>query len=1080
MATLVLKFLGTFDAMLRGRRVQSFESSKVRALLAYLAIEGYRPLSRESLATLLWPESRHSRQNLRQALFNLRRVLGEGEGGSSFLVVTPQSVEFPRTQDVWVDVWEFESLIREAKTQEREVLSEEAARLLTRAVDLYKGDFLAGLHLRRAEPFEEWRRSYQEVLHSQYIEALRHLTAYYRHQGYYEKALKYVQIWRLQEPWSDEAAYEEMDLLALLEQVDAALEVYRKFAEYLRTEMQEEPSKQVLRLYRRLQKKREHFSPRWGDFADPWRQTRLPTFPTPFVGREKELEQIRARLLRPESRLQTIIGIGGMGKTRLAVEAGRRFETLFEDGVVFVPLDMVESAAFIPQAIANALGLFPSQSRSPANQVLDYLAEKEMLLILDNFEHVREGRRFLLQILSRAPGVRLLVTSRMPLDLRQEWRLPLDGLSCPSEETMERVREYEAVQLFLEDAQRLIPGFSPTPEEERIIARICSLVGGAPLAIELATALLPVYSLHTLAERIAQSLDVLATQMPDVPKRHRSLRAVFNQVWESLSDTERRAFRRLAVFQSEFSKEGAWAVAQTTEETLASLVHKSLLYKRDAPGGAHYRMHPVLRQYALEALYHDPRETREIRDRHVRYIFEVVKQAGQDMRGAREAEAFKLLRDLMPDVREAWQWALQQRSFVVLDEVLDILYWFYELYGGWEEGRVLFRQARKVLESVETSTVLPALGRIFGRVLMYEAWFVLRLSDVEQSRRLIEKGYALLQNYGHPADRAMALLVLGTVQREEGSYRDALQWLQEGQALYESLGMDFENAYALVLLAHVLDTLGEDMNKVEQLYTRALEIFRRLENPLGAAQALGSLGVVLYRRGDYQKAEKYLLEARHWWERLGAVSGMAVVLLNLGNVALFNKQYERARELFEQSATLYRRMGSRFGWAYAMHNLGEVHEWQGDIPAAREFYTKSLNVFRRLNHQWSIALTLSFLADTYVHTGEFNEARRLLVEALDIVQGLDVSPLRLRVLTSVGYYLLSKGQHEHARRLLSVVCVHTATDHELKERAHFLVKRPLERLGIPMPTPDNRPDIPPNAVLSLEDALRLARRLLSG
>ncbi len=1077
MATLVLRLLGTFDVLLNGRRVQAFESSKVRALLAYLVLEGSRPLSREALAEMFWPTSKRPRQSLRQALFNLRKVLCDREGSCRFLVITPQTVEFPRLPDVWVDVWEFESLTQRANFCTRDKVPN-----LERAVELYQGDLLASLHVRDALPFEEWHRMRRESLHTVYLNALRCLITQYQRQGRYEIALNYARRLHALEPWSDEAAILVMELLSRLGQTETALEVYRHFAEYLRTEEHREPLQDVVRLYRRLEMERRRFhkNQHLVDIVEPWSSPHLPIFPTPFVGREAELEQIRERLLRPEVRLLTIIGIGGIGKTRLAVEAGRRFGHLFEAGVVFVPLNTVESATFIPQAIAHALGLFPSHSQSPARQVLDYLAEKEMLLILDNFEHVWEGRQFLLQILSHAPRVRILVTSHVPLELRQEWRLPLDGLPYPtSDEEERRLSEYEAVQLFIEDARRLIPGFSPSASEEVYIARICSLVGGAPLAIELATALLPVYSLENLVQRIAHNLDVLSTQMPDVPERHRSLRAVFNQMWDSLDARAQSVFRRLAVFQGEFSVGAAEQVALAGEHALADFVRKSLLYKRDTPHGARYRIHPVLRQYALECLYRNPREARDVRDRHAQYMFNVMRHCGEDIRGSRQADTFRLLREIMPDVREAWQWGLQQRRFTWIDEILEALYWFHELYGGWEEGYILFHKAEQSFRTLRTTALSPDLFRIWGRVLMYEAWFVLRLSDVEHSRALIDEAWSLLKMYGEPRDRAMALLVRGTVRREEGAYRDAATLLREGLRLYEALGEDFEHAYALVLLAHVLDTLGEDMDEVERLYTQALEIFRRLENPLGTAQALGSLGLVMYRRGEYARAEKYLLEALRWWEQLSAASGMAVILLNLGNVALFQKQYDRARNLFERSAMLYRRMGSRFGWAYALHNLGELSEWTGDRRAAQEFYSKSLNIFRQLDHQWSIALTLAFLADTYVHTRQFDQARRLLVEALDIVQGLDVPTLRLRVLISVGYYLLVKQDVEHAKSLLSVVCMHASTDFELKERAHFLVKRLLERMNVSMPTPDNRAKMTSLNILSLEEALQLARRLLS-
>lgn len=440
----------------------------------------------------------------------------------------------------------------------------------------------------------------------------------------------------------------------------------------------------------------------------------LPPQPTAFVGREAELAELLAWLDSPGGRLVTICGPGGIGKTRLALEAAAARAESFIEGARFVPLAEVTSPEFLASALATALQL---SGRQNAAQVLGYLRRRELLLVLDSYEHLLchpgpdggEGMRLLEAILTQAPGVRLLVTSRERLKLRWERCFELGGLACPPSEVAPagELEGYDAVCLFLQAARRVVRGFELAAANAAGVVRICRLVEGMPLAIELAAGLLRAHTCQEIAQRIEGDLGFLASPLQDLPARHRSLRAAIDHSWRLLTPAERVVMMALTLFRQGFTGPAAQQVAGAAQGVLESLVDRSLL--RFLPSGR-YEMAELLRQYAAEALAAEPAVWAGAGDRHSACYLSLLAEREAELSGAGAARAVEALRPELANVRAAWLWAAAQARLADIERSLEALARLYLLAGPYQEGEALIGAAVDRVRPLVEEARAPALA----------------------------------------------------------------------------------------------------------------------------------------------------------------------------------------------------------------------------------------------------------------------------------------------------------------------------------------------------------------------------------
>jgi len=381
----------------------------------------------------------------------------------------------------------------------------------------------------------------------------------------------------------------------------------------------------------------------------------LPVQTTPFVGREAELTELGRLLADPGVRLLTILGAGGMGKTRLALEAGAAQLNNFERGVYFVSLAPLDAVEAIVPTVAEALGFSFYEGGEPRQQLLDYLNQKTVLLLMDNFEHLLDGAGLVTEVLETAPDVKVLSTSRARLSVQGEQLFHLSGMDFPDWETPEDALEYSAVKLFLQSARRVQPGFELAAGDLRYVARICRLVQGMPLGILLAAAWLTMLTPAEVAAEIEASLDFLETDLRDVPERQRSMRAIFDHSWNLLTAREQAVMQALSVFRGGFAREAAQQVAGASLRELRSLVDRSLL-QRDPAG--RYGIHELLRQYAAEKLRKVPAEDAAARDSHCAYYAGFLQGREAQLLGRGQRQALAEIGAEIENVRTAWDWAV--------------------------------------------------------------------------------------------------------------------------------------------------------------------------------------------------------------------------------------------------------------------------------------------------------------------------------------------------------------------------------------------------------------------------------------
>ncbi|MBE9508877.1 MAG: protein kinase, partial [Chloroflexi bacterium] len=618
----------------------------------------------------------------------------------------------------------------------------------------------------------------------------------------------------------------------------------------------------------------------------------LPAQPTPFVGREAELTELARLLTDPDVRLLTILGAGGMGKTRLALEAGEAQLDNFEHGVYFVSLAPLRSVDAIVPTVAEALGFSSYEGGEPRQQLLDYLRQKDMLILMDNFEHLLDGVDLVTDILKTAPGVEILPTSRARLNVQREQLFHLGGMDVPDWETPEDAAQYSAVKLFLQSARRVQPGFELRADDLKYISRICRLVGGMPLGILLAAAWVEILSPEEIAAEISQGLDFLETDLRDVPERQRSVRAVLDHSWNVLTEREREVFQALSVFRGGFSRQAAQQVTGATLRELMALVNKSLLHRM--PTGRH-EMHELLQQYAEEKLNQSPAAGEAARDRHCAYYTAALQRWEADLKGPRQKTALAEIEADSENARAAWTWAAERRDVKRLEQAIEGLCLFYEWQGCYQDGEAACRAvAEKLMVTVsgEGSVLSPSTAlrtsadgtsvaeglRVLAKDLAWQSSFDLGLGRVELASQLVRQSLDILEGpelagQDTRPERALALHRMGEIALE--SDREKAQRLfEQSLTLYRSVGDRWATARVLQRLGGVALQLS-NYDETKQLYEESLAIRQALGDRREVAESLRRLAEVAGRQGQLGEAECLARESVAVCREIGDQVGLA-------------------------------------------------------------------------------------------------------------------------------------------------------------------------------------------------------------
>jgi predicted ATPase len=988
MAHLSLALLGPLRIVRVGAVVSEFSYQKVRALLVYLAMEAGQPHTREALVGLLWPDlpDAAARTNLRQALAKLREAIGDDEATPPFLITTRETVQFNPASDYALDAAQFLALLDECQAHRHRALDRcsGCAARLEQASGLYRGDFLSQFSLADSAPFEEWAALKREQLQRRAQEALALLAAYHARRGADELVQRYARRQLELDPWNEEAYRQLMRALARAGQRSAALAEYERCRQALAEGLDAAPSSDTRALYERIRVE-EAPSARASVPLRNW-----PHPATPLIGRQAEMAQLGERLSNTACRLLTLTGPGGIGKSRLALAAAAEHAWAFDHGAAFVPLAPVDAPGYFASALAHAVGVPLAGLADPREQLILALRDREMLIVLDNFEQLlaarapgekgREALTWLAELVARLPKAQFMVTSRERLNLQGEWLFDVAGLPYPQAETTPgEAAASGAVQLFVQCARRVRAEFAPADTELTAAARICRLAAGMPLAIELAAAWVRVLGCDEIAGEIEQGLGLLSSSLQDVSERHRSMRAVFDHSWTLLSADEQRAFRSLSVFRGGFEREAAQAVAGVSLPLLSALVDKSLVQRGEA---RRHDLHPLSAQYARERL-REANDEAAICARHAAYYLKLAESAEAGLRGSEQQAWLARLDAEHDNLRTALEWMRESApdDFVRLS---GALWRFWQLRGYLREGR-------QWLDSALAHSA-PTAAR--ARALRGAAALVWRQGDFGLARRLAEDSVALWRTLGDAADYsraaeysrrglAEALAVLGLAVGYPGEHAAARAALEESAGLFRECGDAWGLALALFYLAdmwHITKAGDGPMSggSARELLEESLALFRQTGDRWGIAQPLHGLGYMAYRAGDYAQARRWLEEALQLRREINDRWLTAQTLNILGEVARCEADYHRAEAFYQESLALYQSLDARGRVAMVTCNLGYAAGRRGNKRRAHALFAESLAGYQRLGDQWGEAASLEGLAAVEPDAGR---AARLLGKA---------------------------------------------------------------------------------------------------
>lgn len=866
---LEIRLLGQYNLRMDGSPIQ-IRSRPARTLLAYLVLTPGTRHPRERLAGLLWPESdeANARKNLRQALWRLRKAIGD-----HYLLTDAESVAFDSGSAFWLDV----AALEQPGEQDLEAV-----------VATYEGELLPGF-------YEDWVLLERDRLAAVYERRMERLVEDLLGQERWSEAHYWAERW-IAQGQIPEAGYRALMLshaaASELPKVEAA---YQRCTEALEHELGVEPSAETQELYTSLMAGEMQPGRPSGELPGrpPPRWLHLPAQPTAFIGRKQELAE--ARKLLTDARLLTLTGPGGIGKTRLALRLAEEQADQFSDGVHFVSLAAIDRAGDLTQLVADAIEFPLSTDAAPDEQLHRYLRNKQLLLVMDNFEHLLDGAPLVSAILRAAPDVKVLATSRERLELQGEASLGVGGMSVPDTGQVDDPGSQDAIELFRHSAGRVLPEFQPTPENLEQVVRICHLVQGMPLAIELAAAWLNTLTLPEIEGELRRSLDILSTEMRDVPERHRSLRAAFDPSWSLANQAEREAFIRLSVFRGGFTREAAQQVAGATLDLLASLVGKSFV--RHDPGTGRFEIHELMRQYSAEKLDADSNASRAAHDAHASYFAALMESRWDQLKDSRQLAALQEIDADIENIRTAWRYSTrafdvpQMWRFVYS---LGLVYWI----RGWSyAGLDLFSELAETATGVPDGDEREALK---ATARAYQAFFMAWLGRAERGIELAREGVGILRRRNRPSALVQALDAQALCAQYLDLHAEQEQAAREMLQIAVDLRDKWLEAFSLFQLsaAHIQqrDYLG-----AREHAQRGLKLSEEIGDSFVSLYELSILGAAARNLGDYEQARELYRGALQRSERLGYRWGIENAAKYLGHVALALDELEEAEAYFHQS-----------------------------------------------------------------------------------------------------------------------------------------------------------------------------------
>ena len=941
---LTVHLLGQFKLDLNGELL-ALPSRPAQSLLAWLILHPGIAHRREQIAGIFWPDAteENAQNNLRHALWRLRRAIPE-----PFVQTDKITIRWVAESDWRLDVADLTASPAAATTADD----------LIPALHACGGELLPGF-------YDEWVIRERERLAALYADRIARLLELLLAEERWRETSDWAEQWIAQGSTPEPAYRALMTAHASQGNTAAALAAYQRCVEALERELDAPPSAETEQLHAAIHN--SLFTIHHSSFSSPLHpplRSNLPAATTPLIGRDTELTHLAALLADSAHRLVTILGPGGMGKSRLALAAAHAALDRFPDGVFLVELTPLTSASELARAIGDALRYpFQNDPRPPRQQLTDYLRRRKLLLLLDNFEHLLDGAGLLIALLEAAPDLRLLVTSRERLRLHAETIFRLEGLAYPANGTDGAgENSYGALDLFVTSARRMRHDYIPDNAEWSAVCRVCRLLGGMPLGIVLAAAWIEVLSPQEIAEEIGRTLHFLATELLDLPPRHRQIRSILEYSWRQLRLDEQEALMKLSVFVGSISREAALSVAGASLSALNRLLDLTLIV-RAAPG--RYSLHEVVRQMASEKLSESSLET-DTRSALCVYFSELLHQQTETLVGPQVLRAIKTIETDWPNIRPALGTICDSQDVERLRALLPSLARFLDRPGWWQEGAATFAEIAQSLQ--EQENVLAR--KLNAHLLAWQGVFMRSAGVPDRGEAFLQESLAILQGLEKEkevvdAERAFALLHLHTPLVVGQERRAGKNNYEESLRLFRSLGDRRGEAVALQFLSY-MTALADSLPSAQHLAEESLALYEQLNDPAGRAKMLTQLSLVHDYQAHTEEALKLALQAREIAKECGVLdtaddNRLAVAMLHAG-------RFQEAMQISLASIQAIERIGietEMLAWRY--NTVGRINLHLGEYQAARQQAERANQLFvalRRRQHPFFLrTIGLAFLAD---------------------------------------------------------------------------------------------------------------------
>lgn len=1029
MKHLTINCLGDFNVALNGSPIDGFETDKARALLAYLAIEIGRPLRRSHLAGLLWGDEREDKalHSLRQTLSRLRKTLPDAADMPPFFLAERDTLQLNPQAEINVDYHVFNTLLDEALQYHQKLHGSGYyhIRKLQQAANLLHAPFLHQFAPINSTSFEEWAEITRRKVHLRAETALSLLIDYHQRREEYQQAITIAMKALALEPWDESMHLRLMHLLCLSRQYSACqshfLNLQQRYTEQLGLPLSDEAHQ----LY---QQARLADAGKF-NFQVHITNTPLPEITRTFIGRQMELDEIMAMAINPEIRLITITGAGGIGKTQLALQLAHQLNGIWQDGVYFVQGIAIQKPGQIIPLIAETLGLVFSDQADLQTQLIEYLTEKELLLVFDNFEHLMihaQSSSIISVLLQNLPGLTCLITSRERLNLASEYVYLLKGLPYPQDgdDNNQQMETCDALTLFLTRIRQTQQGFQLQQESLTTAVNICKILDGLPLGIELAAAAIFEKGIKIVSAEIATNLDVLTSKITNLPERHRNLRAAFEVSWQLLDAHEKTSLANLSVFSNGFDQPAALKVADSSVDVLAVLSYKSLIH---FDGIERYTMHEIIRQFAAEKLA-EIDEAASLPERHTAYFVEFLYQRNTCLKNAGQLRASQEIQREFGNIEKAWHWVISHQHTTAIIKATDSLFQFFFTRSMFQEGMDWFENACEALSDQPAHQLAVAILK--SRL----GFLALLTHQLDKAAEVLHEANNVLESLNAMDERAICWQHLGWLYHYRKQFAQAQNCAQNALAFFNQKRDTQGETQALILLGAIQSRQG-NLSNAKTCFERALSNCLKNANPRQLLAIHNRLADLLCWENQYEKAVEQFDEALKISEQINDRYHQAILLNNLGTVYHIWRNYAQARIYYLKSLAICRDIGDQDGIALALNNLGEIAIYQQDYTTALDYTEKALAIARQIDEKWTIIVCLNSLGQICCATNALEESKGHFIAAMQQAHQINAMDLLVRVSVYAARTWQLSGEVDQAQAMLQAALAHPVLESEERHKA---------------------------------------------